>query len=42
MNGFTRQTAAAIAARDDMSNAHIGNAGANPDSLNNKKRPRTR
>jgi E-phenylitaconyl-CoA hydratase len=31
-----------IAARHGMSYTHIGNAGAKPDSLNNKKRPRTR
>jgi enoyl-CoA hydratase/carnithine racemase len=30
------------AARHGMSYTHIGNAGATPDSLNNKKRPRTR
>ncbi|BBZ59228.1 enoyl-CoA hydratase/isomerase family protein [Mycolicibacterium monacense] len=31
-----------IAARHGLSYTHIGNAGATPDSLNNKKRPRTR
>jgi enoyl-CoA hydratase/carnithine racemase len=31
-----------IAARQGMSYTHIGNAGAVPDSLNNKKKPRTR
>jgi E-phenylitaconyl-CoA hydratase len=31
-----------VAARHGMSYTHIGNAGATPDSLNNKRRPRTR
>jgi hypothetical protein len=31
-----------LAARHGMSYTHLGNAGAAPDSLNNKKRPRTR
>jgi enoyl-CoA hydratase/carnithine racemase len=31
-----------VAARHGMSYTHIGNAGAAPDSLNNKKKPRTR
>ncbi|HEV7422078.1 MAG TPA: enoyl-CoA hydratase/isomerase family protein [Mycobacterium sp.] len=31
-----------VAARHGMSYTHIGNAGAAPDSLNNKRRPRTR
>jgi E-phenylitaconyl-CoA hydratase len=31
-----------LAARHGMSYTHLGNAGATPDSLNNKKRPRTR
>ncbi|MCW2517949.1 MAG: enoyl-CoA hydratase/isomerase family protein [Mycobacterium sp.] len=31
-----------IAARHGMSYTHLGNAGATPDSLHNKKRPRTR
>jgi enoyl-CoA hydratase/carnithine racemase len=31
-----------LAARHGMSYTHLGNAGETPDSLNNKKRPRTR
>ena len=31
-----------LAARHGMSYTHLGNAGATPDSLNNKKKPRRR
>ena len=37
-----RDLTPSLAARHGMSYTHIGNAGATPDSLNNKKRPRNR
>jgi E-phenylitaconyl-CoA hydratase len=37
-----RDLTPSLAARHGMSYTHLGNAGATPDSLNNKKRPRTR